>query len=397
MTVASGTSRPLRVLLDATIVKPGLGGIRTYAVELTRHLSHRDDLELTVVAGMTEAFDEVPGVRLVEAPSATSGFAARLLWRERALGGIARAVGADVLATPVPEIPLRRFAVPSVVTIHDLSQILAPRYYGRAKYVRFLAGTSVVVRRATRIVCSSQATREALHGFFTVDADRVVVVEMGPQALRVGSSGDDERHGSDRPYALYVGTLQPQKNVATVVRCLVDLDVDLDLVIVGPRSDREAQELRSVIAAAGVEHRVRFEGFVSTARLDGLYREATVVVLPSLIEGFGLPVLEAMAADVPVVVSDIRVLREVGGDAATYVPRPLDPASWAEVLARAVAEPAQRRDARVLAGHRRLAAYAWETIAARYAAVLSDAAGGPPRTDEVRRARRRVLRRAPPT
>lgn len=387
----SGPSRPLRVLVDATIVKPGLGGIRTYIVELTRHLARRDDIELTVVAGMTEAFEEISGIRLIKAPPATSGFAARALWREYALGRIARVTGTDVLAAPVPEVPLRGFAVPSVVTIHDLSQILAPRYYGRAKYMRFLLGTYVVVRRAARIVCVSQATREALHGFFAVDGQRVVVVELGPQNLRVTASRVGQRHRGRRPYALYVGTLQPQKNVVSVVRSLVDLD--LDLVVVGPQSGRQEQELRRVISDIGVKDRVRFEGFVSTTRLDELYLEAMVVVLPSLIEGFGIPVLEAMAAGIPVVASDIRALREVGGDAASYVPRPLDPASWAEVLARAMEEPAERRDARVVAGHRRLAKYAWEAIADRYASVLFDAAAAPPRRDKVRRTTGPLLRR----
>ena len=152
--------------------------------------------------------------------------------------------------------------------------------------------------------------------------DHVRVIGEGPQQLPEARV-NGWRSG---PYLLVVGALAAHKNVATLVEAFgrSGLGDEFDLVLSGPPDGRAAAELRRIAVAYGVGARIEHVGFLSPQDLAAAYRNATALAFPSLIEGFGLPVLEAMRLGTPVVASGLPSVREVAGDAALFVERPLD-------------------------------------------------------------------------
>jgi glycosyltransferase involved in cell wall biosynthesis len=159
---------------------------------------------------------------------------------------------------------------------------------------------------------------------------------------------------------LCVAQKRPYKNLGVLIRALPELPVESVLVVPGAPTPYEA-ELRALATELGVENRVRFPAWVSETELEALYRLASCFVLPSLIEGFGLPVVEAMARDVPVACSDRPALPEVAGDAAVY----FDPEDQAEVTAaiRRLLEDFALRETLVARGRERARLFTWERTA----------------------------------
>jgi glycosyltransferase involved in cell wall biosynthesis len=160
-------------------------------------------------------------------------------------------------------------------------------------------------------------------------------------------------------YVLTVGSLDLRKGQDVLLRALASVD-DANLVLVGPDGWR-AGTIRALAEQLGVAHRVEFAGHVSDERLAELYAGAAVVCVPSRAEGFGLPVLEAMAAGVPVVASDLPATREVGGDDVAFVPAD-DPEALATALGNLLADEG-RRAVLGASGRHRAAAHTWEAVA----------------------------------
>jgi glycosyltransferase involved in cell wall biosynthesis len=356
---------PLQVLVDATNLKPGQGGIRTYTIGLIEALAARPELSLVVATSVREVADLGP-MRLVPVSQRTQGPAARALWRDRNLASLARSSGVDVVLTPVPELPLRRLPVPTVIVVHDVGPLVAPTFYSLAKKLRYQAFLPRTCAAASAVVCVSQATLDGLRASTDTDPRRCEVIGEGPQLL----AGASERGTAD-PYLLYVGSLDARKNVDTLVDAFATADPPLPvrLLIVGPTDARSAEALRGRLAREGLDERVRHLGFVSAEQLTGLYRDAIALVLPSLYEGFGLPVLEAMKLGTPVVASDISPLREVAQDAALYVSAPLDAEAWRSALARILSDDGLRAELS-RAGAAAAARYSWAEVAERFSDLL---------------------------
>jgi glycosyltransferase involved in cell wall biosynthesis/GT2 family glycosyltransferase len=381
--------RPLRVLVDAANLKPGQGGIRTYTIGLIRALAERPELSLTVLTSLEEA-DELGPVEIVGLPARTRRAGARALWRERNLASLTRSLGADVVLTPVPELPARRLPVPTVVVVHDVGPLVIPGFYTWQKRLRYVAALRRTCRLATAVVCVSRATLADLQASTDIDPGRCVVIGEGPQLLHeTGGRTDGE------PYFLYVGSLDPRKNLETLLAIFDGADPPpARLVIAGPL-DGEPSALADRFARPGAAGPVTHVGFVEPEALASLYRSARAVVLPSLYEGFGLPVLEAMAAGTPVVASDIPAVREVAGGAAHYVSSPLDPDAWRKALDRIHADEALRTDL-VERGRRALPRFSWTEVAGRFSELLVRvAAEGAGARSPVRTAPKTAARRAP--
>jgi glycosyltransferase involved in cell wall biosynthesis len=313
----------LRVCVDAAVAASGVG---TYA------------------AGMAAALGELPGVEaIVAAPDGgAAGPAARVAWRERNLRGIVAGREADVLLAAAPELPLRRLPVPAAVVVHDVFPLSAPRLTGRGQRLRYRALLPRMLRRADAVVCVSAATRDELREHVPgVDA---AVIGQGPSPFPTLP-----REPSD--YLLYVGEDFPRKNLRT----LLHAELGMELVLAGPPPPGKPLPRGHL-------------GFVDERRLAELYAGAAALVLPSLAEGFGRPVLDAMARGVPVIASDIPALRELtGGDAALLVADPLDPAQWRA----AVDALAARADELSERGRERAEAFAWPRVARQMADLLA--------------------------
>lgn len=297
------------------------------------------------------------------------------LWHAAAAVRASRAC--DVYLSTNSYLTTWALTIPSVAFVMDLVAFLPDaRAQGRAALIE-RATIRPAIRRAARLACISESTERDLIRFFPRAAGRTFVVPLAADA-RFATPGDPapvaERYGvSAGEYVLAAGTLEPRKNLLRLIRAHAALGPALrerhPLVIVGPRGWEE-QEILDV--AAGSEH-VRLTGFVPDADLAALYAGCCVFAYPSLYEGFGLPVLEAMTAGAPVLTSDVSSLPEVGGDAAAYVD-PTDEDAIRGALARLLADPAKRA-AMVARGRERAARFSWDEVARTILRELQVASG----------------------
>lgn len=211
---------------------------------------------------------------------------------------------------------------PSVVTVHDLGYLHVPEAHPRRQRLMLDATTRWSARVARHIIVPSARTRDDLVQHYRVPQARITVIHHGidPRFARERATTDDglrERYGLDRPYVLAVGTIQPRKNLPLLARAMRAIDGDVDLVIAG-RKGWMADQVLAELDASGLENRLHLLDYVPDADLPALYRHAEMLVQPSRFEGFGLPVLEAMASGTPVITTRGSSLVEIAGDAALY-------------------------------------------------------------------------------
>jgi glycosyltransferase involved in cell wall biosynthesis len=292
--------------------------------------------------------------------------------------------GFDIVhATNPAGVPPVRDGQALVVTVHDLAFERFPQRFPRSWRLLYRAGVRAASRRADAILVPSSATAEDLRTLTQVDPGKVHVTPLAatlPPAVSDPAAAL-ERLGVRRPYVLFVGTLEPRKNVVTLIRAYRQIAPDMphSLVLAGPdgwfieETDRE-------LARIGPGTVVR-TGRVGDADLDALYRGADAFAYPSAYEGFGLPVLEAMARGVPTVASDVPALHEVADDAALLV-KPGDVADLAEALARLLTDTTLAEDLR-RRGPERAAGYTWAATARATLEVYRRVAGstGPERSE----------------
>jgi glycosyltransferase involved in cell wall biosynthesis len=255
-----------------------------------------------------------------------------------------------------------------VVTIHDLAFLLYPNTHTHASRA-YYAAAGESARRAERVIAVSQRTASDAVRLLGVDPVRVRVVhEAAAPAFAPRPRAELEllaqQYGfeAQRPYVLFVGTLEPRKNVNVLFEVLarVRRELDVQLLLAGARGWLD-EPIFAAHAASGVGEAARFLGPVSETALAVLYSHAGVFALPSLYEGFGLPVLEAMACGAPVVCSNTGPLPEVAHDAALLL-KPDDATAWAQALARVLTDQVLANDLRAR-GFRRAAQFTWAQTA----------------------------------
>jgi alpha-1,3-rhamnosyl/mannosyltransferase len=371
--VSAAGREPLRLGYDARCLtvarRPVRTGVEYYAHHLLQGLARRD-LRLTVFTA--------PGADLgVDGASQVGvrGAESSLAW-PLALGGAVRGRRLDVLLVPEQYLPVGPGLPPSVAVVHDVHFLAHPHSYGRLSRLKLTVATRQVVAGARRVAVVSESVEAELLERFPRLEGRLAVVSPAcdPELFRPRPAAEVratlERLAAPRPYLLYVGALAPHKNVGAVLR-LAARHSDLGVVVAGPDKGAEAG-LRGLAAELGLGARARFLGYVDDRDKADLMAGAELFVFPSRHEGFGLPVLEAMACGTPVLCSDRGSLPEVLGDGGLAVP-PDD----AEALAAAAATLLDSTE-RVRAGRRALArsrAYSWPESAARMHRLALEAAG----------------------
>jgi glycosyltransferase involved in cell wall biosynthesis len=342
------------VVIDADVLGRQRTGDESYVSALLRELPQLEH-GLRLVA-VTRRTDLVPnGVEAVELQAtrqiARMAFTLpRLLRRLRpALVHFQHAVS---LAVPAP----------AVVTVHDLSFEHHPGLMGLRDRLVFRTAVPRSMRRAARVLAVSERTKQDLVERYGVPERKIVVTPNGvdPAFRPDGPKAD----GS--PYALFVGTLQPRKDPEGAIEALALVGDDLRLVLAGPDRGSGARA-RETASRLGLSSRVEFRGHVDRDELAALYRGAACLVLPSRWEGFGLPVVEAMASGTPVVATRAGAIPEVAGDAAVLV-EPGDPSALAGGIERALAD----RERLVAAGLERARAFSWRETALKTLEVYKE-------------------------
>jgi glycosyltransferase involved in cell wall biosynthesis len=283
----------------------------------------------------------------------------------------------DLVHAPSPAVPPRG-GRPLVVSVHDAAFVLFPEAYPRRGLRFHRQGVAAAARRADLVLTGSSAAAEEIAAHTPIPAARIRVVPYGVDHVAATAADVAATLGrfglSDLPYVLWVGTLEPRKNVGTLVRAFGSLAraVPHRLVLVGP----EGWLRRGLVPGddtARVGDRLRVLGHVPESDLRALYAGADLFCLPSLHEGFGLPVLEAMAQGTPVVCADVPALAEVSGGAARLVP-PLAVDEWSAALAELL-DDARLRSALAQRGRARAAELSWERCVTGTRAVYEELVG----------------------
>jgi glycosyltransferase involved in cell wall biosynthesis len=363
------TSRPT-VLFDATAVPRNVGGVGRYVEGLLPELARDPRINLVIVVRPDNRADMsvlAPGAKVVVGPKIIGIRPLRLIWEQVALPGLARSVGADVIHSPHYTIPLAS-RHRSVVTLHDATFFSDPLVHGRLKRLFFRFWTRLSLRAAARIIVPSTATRNELRLYLHANVDRTRVVHHGVD-LKIfhGPTASEIEFASSlvgsTAWIAFLGTLEPRKNIRALVHAFSVLDAsvwetvpDLRLALAGAQGWDE--ELATVIADSPLTNRIVELGYVPIDALPGLLGGARVVCYPSLGEGFGLPVLEAMACEALVLTTKRLALPEVGADAVVYTET--DPASIAAALSDLLTDKTNGASLRARAG-RRARTFSWGT------------------------------------
>ena len=373
------------IAFDASSVPPRPAGAGVYSIELIRALSRVDGEHDYLVYARSHALPLLSGlgarVRLVDI--GVKSRAARLVWEQVALPLDLRRRGARLLHSPHHTTPLVWSPCPRVVTVHDVTFFILPKRYPLTRRLYFQALTMLAARRAGALLVPSESVAEEARAFLGIPVGRIAVTHEGvsagfaPVAKDEASRVARESYGLPDGYLLSLGTREPGKNrerIFWALRYLLDIGLDPHLAVVGQEAWGAGAE-SGLVEQLGLEGRVHFTGYVAQDDVAALYSGASVFVFPSLHEGFGLPVLEAMACGAPVVTSNTSSLPEVAGNAAILVDAE-DPHAIADAVARIQSDAATAARLRG-AGLMRAAGFTWEACAeatlAVYRRVLGEA------------------------
>lgn len=374
--------RPL-VVLDALVLHPAPTGVGRAILEWTRALAAEerfcDFAVLCTHPQLLGHLETKPGWRVVPCRGAGGGTLRRAWWIQTTMPRLLRRLRADLLHCLQFVAPLRA-PCPLVLTVHDLAYLAYPATIeaSRGAYYRWLVPRAV--RRAAVVVCNSQATAAEVQRRFPSAAGRVLVAPWGVPTWTAGRQPAADRDLATAPF-LFVGTLEPRKNLERLLAAYTAFRQQRqqmaracpELVLAGGRGWRDGR-LRRQLAAAVAAGGVVLKGYCGPDELWRQYGLARALLMPSLHEGFGFPILEAMAAGTPVMTSKRGAMAEVAGDAALLVD-PLDVADMANGMRRLVDDLDLWRDL-ASRGRQNLARWSWpETAAAACEAYRRALAG----------------------
>ncbi len=378
----------IRVCIDYSSAIAHAAGVSRYVRDLTHALAARTgDVALTLVHNRPGQFK--PNQAHPSLPSVSLKYGIRS-WRAAMLGGgrlfgnaITSRMDFDVYHGPDCIAPAT--GKPTVLTIHDLTVLSHPQFHSKPNRVFMRLALPTMVRRATVIIADSESTRREVIKRLGVHRDTLTVIYPGINHERfhqVAPAAAARQVASalkiDKPYVLALGTLEPRKNLITLLRAFAGTirDHECQLVLAGsPGWGRN--ELENTVAALGLASRVHITGYVADELLASLYSAAMTFVYPSWFEGFGFPVLEAMACGTPVICSNTSSIPEIAGDAALLC-HPGDAATMGAQLRELAANPDQRR---IMGerGLRQAAKFRWSRAADETIQTYYRAAGRNPR------------------
>jgi len=314
-----------------------------------------------------------PRLEVIALPDWTAQPVASIFWHLVSLPGMLRRHRCDLVFMPAGNRRLAwSYGVPSVGTVHDFSQLHVPQKYDAARMFYIMRVLPRMMRRLTRVISVSESTRRDLESFARVPAERIRVIYNGADLTRFAPRPPDqaraelpaELHIPER-YVLYLARLEhPGKNHVRLLEAFAVLkrstDLPHKLVLVGGRWNG-AEVIHARVAELGLSDLVVFPGFVPNEALPALYAAADAFAFPSLFEGFGIPVLEAMASGTPVCAANTSSIPEVIGDAGLLFD-PLDVPAMTDCLSRLLRDQPLRQRL-IAAGIERAAGFTWDAAA----------------------------------
>lgn len=370
------------ILLDATAIPADRGGVGRYVEELARALAAAGArLTILTQAGQRAEFAAlVPHATVVAAPGWIRRRAVRLLWEQLGLPRLARRLRAEVLLSPHYTMPLLT-KLPVVVTLHDATFFSEPAAHSAVKRRFFRTWIRLSLRRAARCIAPTAAVVDELVRYVGADRATLTVAHHGVDTDRFHPPTPEQvaqfarSHDLDGGWIAFLGTLEPRKNVPALIRgcqrAMRERADPLTLVLAGgPGWDAEVEP---ALAAVADSARVIRVGYLPIDELPALLGGAMISVYPTLGEGFGLPVLEAMACGATVLTSTRPPMPEVGGDAVAYCE--IDADSIGSAIGELLDDQGRRSEL-AAAGLARAAGFTWAASAATHLSVLTAAAAG---------------------
>jgi glycosyltransferase involved in cell wall biosynthesis len=341
--MAIGRMSTLRVAWDNCFARKSQGGSGVYAARLLEQFAHRADLSLTVFNGWPE---NLQCGNFAARALRTSG---NMLWMHAHLPAVLWKRGFDVLHAPAFIAPVAS-PCPVVITVHDVTYLLYPEHFSGwwATYVKSVMPTAA--KSAAAIICGSEHSKRDIVKAYGLSGEKVRVVPYGVDhdRFRPGATLDSDwarALGIREGYLLHVGVFSRRKNIPCLLRAIAQLRAkgngrDVQLVLAGSEAPgvTGAAEIHQTIQELHLADSIVLAGHVPDQHIPGLYAQAKALVMPSLYEGFGFPVLESMAAGTPVVASNTSSLPEVAGDAAILV-SPTDEHALVEAMEDVIHNP----------------------------------------------------------
>ena len=368
----------MKIAIDARALLNERTGIGTYTDAIARGLAARPGLSVGLFAPRPfPASFQGAGAFSLHTDHHPFG----IVWLHSTLPQRIDRWGAGVLVSALTIGPARG-DVPFVSTVHDLTPLTHPEWHASRTVIGFVPLWDRTVERAAKFLCVSRTTANDLVARYPETAERVRVAENGVDRGFFFPADDPaarlrtrQRYADGRPFLLYLGTLEPRKNVEALVVACERLwgrrRSRPDLVLAGGAGWKTAG-LHRRIARSPFRDKIHVAGYAARDAARELYRAAEAFVYPSLAEGFGLPVLEAMACGIPVVASTAEALVEVGGDAALYAP-PRDVETLSRQIER-VLEDRSLRETFAKAGPARAARFSWDATVEKTAVALAEVA-----------------------
>jgi glycosyltransferase involved in cell wall biosynthesis len=352
----------IRIAVDTSAVGPQSSGIGRYVSELVSRLRSFPGVEPVVgpAFNLWKGTDEiVTGRNLFRSALAiTNG----LLYEPVGLPKRVRCAGIDLYHAAAARVPVRRLSIPIVATVHDFAAFELPNWQGKVHGWQLRCQVRRAVRAAALIIVPSETIRDELAIRFPSAAPRTLVIHHGV----TGVFRNVRRTTSAAPTFVSVATLERRKNLTTLLEAfarVLSAHPAARLRLIG-QEQNASDAISRRLDQLRIRHAVTTEGYVSDQYLAEAYAAATATIYPSLYEGFGLPILESMAAGAPVIASDRGAMREVAGEAALLVD-PLDPGPLAAAMLRLIEDPALWARFQKT-GRERAAAFTWEKCASTH-------------------------------
>jgi glycosyltransferase involved in cell wall biosynthesis len=298
-----------QLLINLAFLGTKYTGLTTYTKNLIPQLVNLNPTLIT--SNYYPDFINYPVSANLTQEKGTQGNIKRLIWTETQLYKTYQKQKYSLIFTPIPEAPIYHNCR-YVVTVHDLIPLRFPKLSPLTFYNKYYLPQ--VLKKATHIITVSEATAKDIYNFFSISLDKITVI----------ASGYDQNNFrplnlATRPYFLYLGRYDPHKNISRLITAFSQIAPEYQLLIVGQFDPRFTPPLQQQVKALGISERVKFLNYISYEELPRLLNQAIALVYPSLWEGFGLPVLEAIACGTPVITSNLSSLPEVTGDAAILI------------------------------------------------------------------------------